>query len=129
MVILASKWGKMAYHFRYNVNKALNMIQRMFCLYLPDISSIILGLVRKRTCRNWVRTINYFKLPSRTYTEKGLLAWVFPLPGKTPWTILWTQPSLSSIPLATFQLLPFPQVEAPVMPLSGKKSKQNILKL
>lgn len=62
MAILASKRGKMAYHFRYNVNKALNMIQRMFYLY-PDISPIISGLVRKRALRNWVRTMNYFKLP------------------------------------------------------------------
>lgn len=74
----------MAYHFRYNVNKALNMIQRMFCLYLPDISSIILGLVRKRTCRNWVRTKNYVKLPSRILNRERLTSLSFSTAKENP---------------------------------------------
>lgn len=119
----------MAYHFRYNVNKALNMIQRTFCLYLPDISSIILGLVRKRTRRNWVRTINYFKLPSRTLNRERLTSLSFSTARENPMnnTMNSTKPVFYST--CNFRLLPFPQVKAPMMPLSGKKSRQNILKL
>lgn len=48
--ILASKWGKMASHFRYNVNKALNMIQRMFYLH-PDISPNYIRLGKKKSTK------------------------------------------------------------------------------
>lgn len=42
MAIMANKWGKMTYHIWYNVNKALNMIQRLIYLY-PDIFPVILA--------------------------------------------------------------------------------------
>lgn len=48
----------------------------MFYLY-PDISPIILGLVRKRALGNWVRTMNYFKLPSRTLNREMLTSLSF----------------------------------------------------
>lgn len=61
----------MTYYFRYHVNKALNMIQRMF-FCIQTFSPITLGLVRKRALRNLVRTMNYLKLPCRTLIKDML---------------------------------------------------------
>lgn len=81
----------------------------------------MLGLVRKRALRNWIRTMNYFKLPCRTLNREMLTSLSFSAARENPMKniINWTE---SSILLATFWLpLPFPQVRAPMMPLSRKE--------
>lgn len=60
----------MTYHFRYNINKALNMIQRMFYLY-PDISPNYVRLGMKKSTQKLGKNNELFQIALQDFKQRN----------------------------------------------------------
>lgn len=117
MVILANGWGKMTYYFRYNVNKALNIIHRIFYSYYIRLAK------KKEHTETWQKQWIISDCLVGLCFKQRAAYWpeLFSSQGKS--NVKYELDQVYLLFHLKLQFLPpFPCIRAPMIPLSRKKT-------